>query len=144
MNINQRSIELIKEFEGFCATPYKCPADVWTIGYGHTAGVTESMPEITEEEAEALLRKDVRIAENAVLQMVDVPLTDNQFSALVSLTFNIGAANFARSTLLKKLKAADYAGTAEQFERWVYAKGVKLPGLVRRRAAERALFEDEN
>lgn len=144
MNINQRGIDLIKEFEGFCATPYKCPADVWTIGYGHTAGVNENTVEITKEQAEELLRRDLRTAENAVQQMVDVPLTDNQFSALVSLVFNIGAANFARSTLLKKINAADYDGAAGQFERWAYAKGVKLAGLERRRAAERELFEDEN
>lgn len=144
MKINQRGIDLIKQFEGFSAAPYVCPGGKLTIGYGHTATVTEQTPAISEQQAEYLLLSDVSAAENAVLQMVDVPMNDNQFSALVSFVFNIGASAFARSTLLKKLNESDYESAAGQFERWAYAKGKKLEGLVRRRAAERELFEDEN
>jgi lysozyme len=143
MKISQRGIDLIKEFEGFSATPYECPGGIFTIGYGHTHGVSADSPPITKKEAETLLRDDVCRAENAVLQMIDVPLNENQFAALVSLVFNIGAAAFAGSTLRRFLNAADYAGAAVQFDRWVHAKGVKLAGLTRRRAAERALFEEE-
>jgi lysozyme len=143
--INQKGIDLIKEFEGFSETVYICPGGHPTIGYGHVVKPHEDFScGISKMEAENLLREDIKIAENAVQQMVHVPLNPNQFAALVSLTFNIGAANFARSTLLKSLNAYNYAAAAEHFESWVYAKGIKLEGLARRRRAERTLFEDKN
>lgn len=133
-------IELIKYFEGLDLLSYQCPAHLWTIGYGHTAGVNANNV-ITEERANYLLLQDVAESEKYVIQHTHVPLSQNQFDALVSLVFNIGAGNFRNSTLLKKLNARDYEGAAQEFERWVYAGATRLPGLVRRREAEKTLFK---
>ncbi len=140
MHISQKGLDLIKSFEGLRLSAYKCPADVWTIGYGTTAGVKPSQT-ITKERAEELLREDVARFEAQVLRLVKVPLTQGQFDGLVSFTYNLGAGNLSNSTLLRLLNAGDYAGAAEQFDRWSKAGGRVLAGLVRRRAAERALFE---
>lgn len=137
--INDTAIELIKRFEGLRLTAYKCPAGVWTIGYGHTSGVREG-DRCTGEQAEAWLAADVLESERAVDYLVKVPLTDNQRGALVSLVFNVGGGNFTASTLLKKLNAGDYAGAAAEFRRWNKAGGKVLPGLTTRRQAEAALF----
>jgi lysozyme len=114
-----------------------------TIGYGHTKGVKKNM-RITKEEAENLLRDDLRSFEAEVKNMVDVPLSQYQFDALVSFVFNLGAANFKSSTLLKKLNAGDYAAVPAQLMRWnkarVGGKLQPLTGLTRRRTAEAALF----
>jgi len=134
---------LIKSFEGLRLSAYKCPADVWTIGYGTTAGVKEGQI-ITKERAEELLRDDVKRFEDQVLRLVKVPLTQGQLDALVSFTYNLGAANLGNSTLLRLLNAGDYKGAAAQFDRWTKAGGKELPGLVKRRAAERALFEGKS
>ena len=96
---------------------------------------------ITKERAEELLRDDVKRFEGQVLRLVKVPLTQGQFDALVSFTYNLGAGNLSNSTLLRLLNVGDYSGAAAQFDRWVYASGKRLSGLVKRRAAERALFE---
>jgi len=138
--INNDGLNLIKEFEGFSAKPYLCPAGVPTIGYGHTKGVTMNHPEIKKSVAEDMLRDDLRFAENGVEMMVRVPVGDNQFSALVSLVFNIGHGAFRSSTLLRLLNAAKYDAAAEQFLRWNKAGGKEIAGLTRRRAAEKALF----
>ena len=140
MQTSQRGIDLIKRFEGLRLSAYKCPADVWTIGYGTTAGVKEGQI-ITKERAEELLRDDVKRFEDQVLRLVKVPLTQGQLDALVSFTYNLGAANLGNSTLLRLLNAGDYKGAASQFGRWTKAGGKELPGLVKRRAAERSLFE---
>ncbi|WP_312450056.1 lysozyme [Stutzerimonas nitrititolerans] len=134
---------MIKSFEGLRLSAYKCPADVWTIGYGTTAGVKEGQI-ITKERAEELLRDDVKRFEDQVLRLVKVPLTQGQLDALVSFTYNLGAANLGNSTLLRLLNAGDYKGAAAQFDRWTKAGGKELPGLVKRRAAERALFEGKS
>ncbi|BEO21356.1 lysozyme (plasmid) [Serratia marcescens] len=139
MKISIKGLDLIKEFEGLRLQAYKCPADRWTIGYGHTAGVGPD-DIITEEQAILLLCQDVAASERAVNQYVHVPLTQNQFDALVSFVFNLGVGNFRTSTLLKKLNADDDDGAAQEFGRWIHAGGKALPGLVRRREAERALF----
>ena len=94
----------------------------------------------TLEQAKEYFAHDLKRFESSVNNLVKVPLTQNQFDALVSLTYNIGSGNFASSTLLKKLNAKDYQGAADQFPRWNKAKGKVLNGLTRRRAAERALF----
>ena len=133
---------LIKEFEGFSATPYLCPAGYWTIGYGsiYDSGVRVTMehPAISEDEGEALLAADLKTAGGGVSRLVSVPLTQSQFDALVSFTFNLGVASLMSSTLLRKLNRGDDA--ADEFPRWIYGGGRILPGLVRRREAERQLF----
>jgi len=136
-------LDLIKSFEGFSAKAYPDPAHGWnvpTIGYGTTAGVKMG-DTITKERAEELLREDVKRFEDQVLRLVKVPLTQGQLDALVSFTYNLGAANLGNSTLLRLLNAGDYKGAAAQFDRWNKAGGKVLKGLVTRRAAERAMFE---
>ena len=140
MQISKAGLDLIKQFEGLYLQAYRCPAGVPTIGYGHTAGVAMGQT-ITQQQADDYLRRDVRQFERAVERQVSVPLTQGQFDALVSFAFNLGEGALAQSTLLRLLNAGDYAGAAAQFDRWNKAGGRVLPGLVRRRAAERALFE---
>jgi len=96
---------------------------------------------ISSARAEEMLQADLPRFEAAVSRLVTVPLDQHQFDALVSFTYNLGEGNLRSSTLLKKLNAGDYAAAAAQFERWVTAAGKPLPGLVKRRAAERAMFE---
>jgi len=141
MHTSQKGLDLIKSFEGLRLSAYKCPADVWTIGYGTTAGVKQGQT-ITKERADELLREDVARFEAQVLRLVKVPLTQGQFDALTSFVYNLGAGNLGNSTLLRLLNAGDYKGAAAQFDRWNKAGGKVLAGLVRRRAAERALFEE--
>ena len=140
MQISKTGLDLIKNFEGLYLNAYRCPAGVPTIGYGHTAGVAMGQT-ITQQQADDYLRRDVRQFERAVSRLARVPLTQGQFDALVSFAFNLGEGALAQSTLLRLLNAGDYAGAAAQFDRWNKAGGRVLPGLVRRRAAERALFE---
>lgn len=140
MRTSQQGLDLIKSFEGLRLSAYKCPADVWTIGYGTTAGVKPGHV-ITQERAEELLREDVAKVEAQVLRVIKVPLKQGQFDALVSFTYNLGAGNLASSTLARLLNAGDYMGAAAQFDRWNKAGGKVLKGLVSRRAAERAMFE---
>lgn len=131
--------EIVKEFEGLKLEAYKCPAGVWTIGYGHTRGVIPG-DAITEAEAEVFLAEDLEDSEDAVNAYVDVKLNQNQFDALVSFVYNLGAGDFRSSTLLRKLNSGDYLGSANEFKRWNKSGGVVLNGLVRRRAAEANLF----
>lgn len=140
MHISQKGLDLIKSFEGLRLSAYKCPADVWTIGYGATAGVKPGQT-ITKERAEELLREDVKRFEGYVDRLVKVPLTQGQFDALVSFAYNLGPGALEKSTLLDQLNRGDYDSAAAQFDRWTKAGGKELPGLVKRRAAERALFE---
>jgi len=144
MKTNQPGIDLVKRFESLQLTAYICPAGIPTIGYGHTATVTiedvKTGKTITEEEAEALLKQDLEGSERAVERYVSVPLTDNQFSALVSFTFNVGSGSLKNSTLRKKLNAGDYDSVPGELSRWVKAGGKTLQGLVRRREAEGRLF----
>jgi lysozyme len=140
MQINQEGLDLIKEFEGCRLEAYLCPANIWTIGYGHTKTAEMGMV-ITEAEAEVLLRDDLKDAEAAVDQLVTATINDNQFSALVSFVFNVGAGAFEGSTLLSLLNTnADAAIVANQLRRWNKAGDRELRGLTRRRQAERALF----
>jgi len=143
MRTSENGLALIRQAEGLRLRAYKCPAGVWTIGYGTTAGVKEDQI-ITRERAEELLRDDVKRFEDQVLRLVKVQLTQGQLDALVSFTYNLGAANLGNSTLLRLLNAGDYKGAAAQFDRWTKAGGKELPGLVKRRAAERALFEGKS
>ena len=138
MKTGNKGLELIKQSEGLQLEAYLCPARVWTIGYGHTKGV-QSGDVINEDQAESYLRQDLGESERAVEHGVTASLTQNQFDALVSFTFNLGAGNLFSSTLLKKLNAGDYAGAADEFLRWDHTGGKQLPGLTRRRQAERQL-----
>lgn len=140
MKISQRGIDLIKEAEGLRLDAYQDSVRVWTIGYGHTGDVRVGQ-RITKAEAEQILRDDLDVFEHGVLKATEPrKLTQGQFDALVSFAFNLGLGNLKSSTLLKKLNAGDAAGASFEFQRWVYAGGKKLPGLVKRREAERALF----
>lgn len=136
---NKNGIELIRAFESFSAEPYICAAGWPTIGYGH---VIPSMKHdvITEAEAEILLASDLRKAENAVNTYIGAPLTGNQFSALVSFTFNLGAGALQRSTLRKVVNRGDHELIAYELRKWIYGGGRKLNGLLRRRIAEGELY----
>ena len=139
MDIGRLGLNLIKVFEGLSLSAYRCPAGVLTIGYGHTGDVYEDQV-IDMDEAELLLQQDLEKFEDAVVDVVNVPINQNQFDALVSFTYNIGIGAFRKSTLLNLLNEEKYAEAAEQFLRWTKAGGVVLPGLVRRRIEERKLF----
>ncbi len=142
MRTSKGGVDLIKQHEGLRLSAYLCPAGVPTIGYGHTA--TAAMGQtISAEQAEALLIRDLTGAENDVTRLCGT-LKQSQFDALVSFVFNLGAANFKSSTLLKCVKLRDKTGAVREFGRWVYAtvggKKTRLEGLVRRRAAEAGLY----
>lgn len=144
-SIGQRGLDLVKHFEGLFLTAYKCPADVWTIGYGHTGlthkdGTVYPGRKVTTKEAEALLQHDLTEFAKGVSEVVKVELNQDQFDAVVSFAFNVGLGNLKSSTLLRKLNAGDYAGAAGQFPQWNKAAGRVLSGLTRRRASERNLF----
>ena len=139
MKTSPKGIALIKEFEGLRLKAYKCPGGVWTIGYGHTAGVKPGMT-ITEEQAEQFLKEDLIVFEKAVNNQ-NLSINQNQFDALVSLIYNIGIGNFQKSTLLRKSRInANDNSIMDEFLRWVYSKGRVLPGLQRRRLAEMKLY----
>ena len=144
MKTSDAGIALIKEFEGCELVCYADAVKVPTIGYGHTLGLMRSdvgVKTITQDEAERLLRQDdLPRYEAGVSAVVKVPLDQHQFDALVSFAYNLGVGALAGSTLLRKLNAKDYGGAAAKFPRWVRAGNQVLPGLVRRRAAEQALF----
>ena len=148
-HINEKGLAIIKQHETCKLTMYICPGGKKTIGWGHV--LPDSAREgytIYQDLADAWLEADLRRFERDVEFLVKVPLTDNQFSALVSLTFNIGSdidaddipEGLGDSTLLKKLNAGDYQGAANEFLKWRKAKGKVLKGLVSRRAKERSLF----
>lgn len=144
MKTSDRGVALIKAHEGLWLTAYTDPVGVWTIGYGHTTAAgppkVEQGMKITDAGADAILRQDLAKFEGYVSSAVKVPLNQNEFDALVSFTFNLGPGNLRSSTLLKKLNAGDRAGAADEFLKWTRAGGKTLPGLVKRREAERAVF----
>ena len=145
MFVSKKGLDLIKFYESFAPNWYVCPSGKTTIGYGHVKLKKDTFATpITEAFAIALLSQDCLIAENAVRERVSIALTQGQFDALVSFTFNAGVGNFKASTLLRMLNAGDIQGAANQFDRWVFGtvkgKKVKLNGLVKRRAEEKQLF----
>jgi lysozyme len=144
LTTSDTGIALIKRFEGFCARAYHCPAGIATIGYGHVIKPGENLTTVTEIQATALLHLDVRIAEAAVKRLIHMPLSRSQFDALVSFTFNLGGGALEKSTLRKLIHRGDFAAVPAELNRWVFAKGQKLPGLVARRAAEGALFANRS
>lgn len=144
MRTGTRGIAVIKEYEGVRLQAYKCPAGVWTIGVGHTsaAGDPQVQPGMTITEAEAMqiLRQDLVRFEDAITRRVKVELKQHQFDALVSFVFNVGERAFAESTLLRKLNAGRYGDVPAELMKWTRGGGRELPGLVRRRRAEAALW----
>ena len=145
MKTSDMGLSLIKSFEGFSAKPYLCPAGVPTIGYGATyypdgRRVTMADRPVSEADATAMLRSMLASYEAGVSRYVLVPVTQGQFDALVSFAYNLGLSALKGSTLLRLVNARDYAGAAAQFLRWNRAGGKVLPGLTRRREAERKLF----
>ncbi|MEG9884436.1 MAG: lysozyme [Hyphomicrobiales bacterium] len=146
MHTNRAALDLITRFEGFAPEPYRCPAGVWTIGYGSTRTpdgkrVDEDTPKLDRRQATAWLMTTLKRTESVVDRLIVVPLAENQFGALVSFTYNVGSGNLKASTLRARLNRGDTQGAAAEFPKWRFAKGQVLAGLVRRRAAERALFE---
>ena len=139
--INAAGLALVKAQEGLRLQAYPDEGGVWTIGYGHTKGVAPGAV-ISGAQAEMLLEADLAQAERAVSDLVYVPLTDNQFAALVDFVFNEGAGAFARSTLLKKLNEGGYALVPAYLKSWIFDNGKVVPGLVRRRAAEAMLWSE--
>lgn len=140
MKTSERGIALIRRFEGLSLRAYRDAAGVWTIGYGHTGPEVKPGLRIGEAEAEALLRADLERFEAAVRRQAGPDTRQSEFDALVAFAFNVGAAALARSTLLRKHRAGDRPGAANEFLRWTRAGGRVLEGLRRRRAAERALY----
>ena len=131
---------LTRSFEGLRLTAYQDCGGVWTIGYGHTGPEVRAGLTITQAEADALLRSDVEDAVTCVNRAVNVPITQNQFDALVDFCFNCGRGSLLQSTLLRKVNIGDFAGAAAQFALWDHAGGEVVEGLVKRRTAEAELF----
>lgn len=142
------AIELIQHFEGLSLAAYRDPVGIWTIGWGATVGPTgqpiQPNQTISKLQADQLLSRDVAIAHDGVMSLVKIILTYFEQQALTSFAFNVGVNAFARSTLLRKLNEGDRVGAAQEFDRWVFADGIRLAGLVRRRKAERLLFEGKS
>jgi len=143
MKIGKKGIDLIKHFEGFSPTVYRCAAGVPTLGYGSTHGITMDTPPITEKEGLELLMYDISKFERAVDRLIKVPLTQGQYDSLVSFSFNLVSGALQSSTLRRKLNRSEYESAADEFPKWVFAGGRKLKGLIRRRYAERELYLSE-
>lgn len=139
MTHSQKAVDLVREFEGCRLTSYQDGGGVWTIAYGHTAGVGPNQT-CTEEQADAWLDCDLRAADKAVTNHLAVKVTQNQFDALVSFTFNVGAENFEKSILLRLLNLGQSLGAANDFLQWDHIKGKVSGGLLNRRRAEKDLF----
>lgn len=137
--LNGEGLRLLKQFEGCKLTSYKDVGGVWTIGYGHTKTARPDMT-ITQEQADSLLKEEVAVFADAVEKAVKVPLTDNQFAALVVFTYNVGQGAFRQSTLLRKLNEGDYSAVPPQLMRWNKVQGKEVRGLTNRRAAEVKLW----
>ena len=146
MKTGPKGLALIKEFEGWRSVAYRDPVGIWTIGYGHTAMAGPPVPvkgmRITKAEGEEILKRDLVKYENAVKRAVKVDVAQQQFDAMVSLCYNIGPGAFARSSVVKAVNRRQWADAARRFHLWNKAGGRVLPGLVRRRAAEAALFSE--
>jgi len=143
MQISEEGKNLIKKFEGCELEAYKCAAGVWTIGYGHIKTAVEGM-KIDQATANELFDEEMGEYETYVNTAVTVPLSQNQFDALVSWVFNLGNGNLNASTMLKVINSGDHAGVPAQIKRWNKAGGKVLDGLIRRREAEALLYEGKD
>lgn len=133
-------LSLTKRYEGLRLRAYQDQGGVWTVGYGHTGKEVRAGLEITPLQAEAYLRADMRNAIDCVNRLVTSPIEQRHFDALVDFCFNAGSGNLTRSDLLRKVNARDWPAAAEQFGLWINVNGHPNRGLVRRRAAETAMF----
>lgn len=140
MKTGPKGRALVEKYEGRRLESYRCPAGKWTIGVGHTGPDVLPNMAITDAYCDALLSADLEEAERCIAGCVKVRLSQNQFDALASLCFNIGCPAFARSTLVRCLNAQRFGRAADEFPRWCHSGGQVLPGLIRRRNAERDLF----
>lgn len=157
MKVSQKCIDNIKKDEGVRQRPYQCPALLWTVGVGHVIDPNHAKVPLAQrkalpipagwdrvvsmEEIDEILRKDLARFEQGVSRLITAPLTQGQFDALVSFSFNVGLGNLQNSTLRMKVNRQDYEGAAEQFLVWTKAGGKVLPGLVKRRTHEKEMFE---
>ena len=144
MRTSEVGLNLIKQFEGFSSTIYKCPAGIDTIGYGHVVKQHEYKlfeKGVDKPTAKSLLKQDVQVAELAVSRLISVPLNQNQFDALVSFTFNLGSGALQRSTLRRKLNQYQYQNVPSELSRWIWVKTRKSQGLINRRNREAAIFQ---
>lgn len=132
--------QLVRAFEGCRLTAYQDSVGVWTIGWGSTRGVGPGLT-IGQDDAVRLLQRDLAVAASGVAVLVPVPLSDERRGALIDFTFNLGSGNLRASTLRRKILRGDLDGASAEFPRWIYAGGRRLRGLVLRRAAERALWD---
>lgn len=145
MKVSDKCVNMIKHHEGFVRKPYQDPIGLWTVGVGHLIGDGKKLPkewnkEFTDEEVDNILCEDLERFEIGIQRLTKVSLTQSQFDALVSFSFNVGLGNFQSSTLRSKLNRGDYEGASNEFPKWRKAGGKILKGLVRRRADERNLF----
>lgn len=140
MKISERGINFIQHFEGFYSKPYYCPAGVLTIGFGTVIKKGRYVDGITKEQATELMMNELNKNERSINRLIKVELNQNQFDALCSFVYNLGAGSLQVSTLRKKLNSGEYLDAANEFLKWVYGGGKKLKGLVIRRRAERELF----
>ena len=145
LTISDEGISLIKRYEGYKTTPYRCPAGLYTVGYGHLIGNGLQLPDEWNRtfflgEIDELLRTDLARFERGVLRYCTVYITQSQFDSLVSFSFNLGLGVLQRSTLRQKLNRGDYDGASKEFLKYTRAGGKVLKGLVRRRQAEYNLF----
>ncbi len=144
MKTSREGLELIKRHEGFREEAYLCPAGIYTIGYGHTGNEVKEGCTITPEEGEILLMADLERYESVVNKFVSAPLTQSAFDALVSFSFNVGAGAFLGSTLFHLVNSDPHQREiADEFNKWVNARGRRLEGLVKRRAEECNLYFNE-
>jgi lysozyme len=140
MSVSQNCIAITKQFEGCKFTAYKCPAEKWTVGYGHTGPDVYEGLTIDQVRADQILMIDMIGAQNTVNNFLKVQVNQNQFDALCDFVFNVGAGNFKSSTLLKLVNEKKFDEAAKEFANWTKGGGKVLPGLVKRRAAEAELF----
>lgn len=157
MKVSQKCIQQIKVDEGVRNKPYQCPALLWTVGVGHVIDPNHAKVPLADrkalpipagwdrvlsaDEIDDILRKDLARFEAGVLRLIKVPLTQGQFDALVSFSFNVGLGNLQNSTLRMKVNREEFEAAAEQFLVWTKAGGKVLPGLVKRRTHEKEMFE---
>jgi lysozyme len=145
VKISDKGLNLIKHFEGCHLKPYQDAVGLWTVAWGHLIGDGKSLPiewfrELTQEEADELLKKDLIRFERGVLRLCPTGLTQPRFDALVSFAFNVGLGNLQASTLRQKHNRNDVFGAAQEFVKWNKAGGKILRGLTLRRQAESSLY----
>jgi lysozyme len=139
MEYSKTGLQLTESFEGCRTTAYQDSVGRWTIGYGHTLGVSQG-DTVTQPQAEELLNEDIAWAVRVVNAMVRVQLTQPEFDALVDFTFNLGSGSFEHSQLLALINQGNFQAAADEFQKWDHAGGVVVAGLLRRRVAEQTEF----